>query len=274
MKRQLIVGMPESGKSTFIAALRHLLLSGTFDTDLELTGLADEERHLNDLERDWLEFREVQRTKPATEGWVQFRVQNRTSGAESVLYVPDLRGEAFEEPICAGQCQRDLYEAFTAADGIMLFTNAERQDDALMISDLGDLIDGEEDEEGVAIQPFNPYDMPEEVKIVEFLQIANRRPLAPRKRQIALMISAWDIVPSGVSPDAWLREKRPMLSQFLEASEDLWEVRVYGVSAQGGRLPQDKRRLSRLKSPVDRIQLVGHGANKHDLSSPLRWLGT
>ncbi len=52
MKRQLIVGMPESGKSTFIAALRHLLLSGAVSTELELTGLSDEERHLNSLERD------------------------------------------------------------------------------------------------------------------------------------------------------------------------------------------------------------------------------
>ena len=104
MKRQLIVGMPESGKSTFIAALRHLLLSGTISTELTLTRLADEEKHVNDLETDWLELKQVQRTKPATEGWVEFHVRDAVSGRESVLLVPDLRGETFEQPACSGVC--------------------------------------------------------------------------------------------------------------------------------------------------------------------------
>src|SRR4051794_6206323 len=109
MRQQLIVGMPASGKSTFIGAMRHLLLSGTINTELELTGLADSEKHLNDLELDWLQCRKVQRTKPVTEGWIEFHVRDRATGEEAVLSVPDLRGEAYEQPICSGQCQRELY---------------------------------------------------------------------------------------------------------------------------------------------------------------------
>lgn len=272
MKHQLIVGMPESGKSTFIAAMRHVLLSNTVDTELELTGLADEEKHLNDLERDWLECKEVQRTKPGTEGWVQFRVRDRATGEEAVLSVPDLRGEAFEQPACSGQCQRELYDAVAVSDGILLFTNAEREDDALLISDLGDILDG--DGENADISSFNPYDLPEEVKIVEFLQMANRRPIQFKRRRVALIVSAWDVVPEGMEPEAWLAEKRPMLAQFLRYNAELWDVRVYGVSAQGGRLPQDRKRLARVRTPAERIRLVGHGANRHDLTSPLRWLGS
>lgn len=272
MKQQLIVGMPESGKSTFIAALRHLLLSGTVSTELSLTALADEEMHLNNLERDWLQCQRVQRTKPATEGWVQFHVRDAATGAEAVLSVPDLRGEAFEQPACVGQCAPDLYHAVAESDGILLFTNAEREDDALLISDLGDLLvdDSGEADDAAA---FNAYDMPEEVKIVEFLQMANRRPLAPKRRRVALMVSAWDVVAAGVAPDAWLRDKRPMLAQFLEHNQDLWDVRIYGVSAQGGQLPRDQKLLNAVKNPSERIQLVGHMAGPHDLTAPLRWLG-
>ncbi|MCW5704598.1 MAG: hypothetical protein KIT82_18690 [Bradyrhizobium sp.] len=271
MKRQLIVGIPESGKSTFIAAMRHLLLSGTLTTELELTRLADEEKHLNDLEQDWLELKEVQRTKPATEGWVEFHVRDKISGKDAVLSVPDLRGETFEQPACSGQCQRELYEAVAGADGLVLFTNAEREDDALMISDLGDLLTDSQaglEDSG----PFDAYGMPEEVKVVEFLQMANRRPLMPKRRRVAVMVSAWDVVPTGTDPQAWFAEKRPMLAQFLVHNFDMWELRVYGVSAQGGRLPADRKRLAKLRNPAERIRLVGHGALPHDLTSPLRWL--
>lgn len=272
MRRQLIVGMPETGKSTFLAALRHLLLSPTLSTELQLVGLADEERHLNDLERNWLELKNVPRTKPATEGWVEFHVRDAGTGVASVLLVPDLRGETFEQPACIGQCQPELHDAVAEATGILLFTSAEREGDALMIADLGDILGNTEEPNSCApVISFDPYDMPEEVKIVEFLQMANRIPLAPRKRRVAVMVSAWDVVPADLSPLAWFTDKRPMLDQFLEFNTDLWETRIYGVSAQGGRLPQDKKRLSKL-APTERIRLVGYNADRHDLTSPLRWL--
>lgn len=271
MRRQLIVGMPESGKSTFIAALRHLLLSDTVNTELALTRLADEEKHVNDLETDWLELKQVQRTKPATEGWVEFHVRDTASGTESVLLVPDLRGETFEQPACSGRCENQLYEAVADAAGIALFTSAEREDDALMISDLGDLLDDSDQVATNEADPFDPYGMPEEVKIVEFLQMANRHPLRPKRRRIAVLASAWDVVRSDMTPDTWLGEKRPMLAQFLQYNQELWDARVYGVSAQGGRLPQDRKRLEALK-PAERIRIIGHGAKPHDLTAPLHWL--
>jgi hypothetical protein len=264
--------MPESGKSTFIAAMRHLVLSNSIGTELELTSLADEEKHLIDLEQDWLECKRVQRTKPTTEAWVQFHVRDRATGNEVIVTVPDLRGEAFEQPVCAGQCQGELYDAVAESDGLMVFTNADRADDTLLISDLGDLLDNDERdvEDGDA---FDPYGVPEEVKIVEFLQMANRRPLRPKRRRVALIVSAWDVVPEGVDPETWIFEKRPMLAQFFKYNADLWNVRIYGVSAQGGRLPEDKERLVEFTTPAERIRLVGHGAHQHDLTSPLRWLG-
>jgi len=203
---------------------------------------------------------------------VQFRVRDRATGAEALLSVPDLRGEAFELPACSGRCQRELHDAVACSDGIALFTNAEREDDGLMISDLGDLLPDDEGDGG-GPNAFDPFGMPEEVKIVEFLQMANRRPLRPRRRRLAMLVSAWDVVPDGTGPDAWLAEKRPMLAQFLEHTAELWEARTYGVSAQGGRLPRDKGRLTKIRRPAERIRLVGHGAPRHDLTSPLRWLG-
>jgi hypothetical protein len=268
------MGMPGSGKSTFIAALRHLLLAGDVPTELLLTILAEEEKHLNKLEADWLALREVPRTKPATEGWVEFHLRDPEGGREATVLVPDLRGEAFEQPASLGRCESDLHMALAEADGFILFTNAENDVDSLMLSDLGDLLGPLADGGGGPPPPFRPEDMPEEVKVVEFLQMANRRPLTARRRRIAVMISAWDTVPAGTDPGTWLAEHRPMLDQFLAHNADLWETRVYGVSAQGGRLPADRARLRGLRKPSERIAVIGHGAARHDLTAPLRWVGT
>jgi hypothetical protein len=88
------------------------------------------------------------------------------------------------------------------------------------------------------------------------------------------MVSAWDVLPTDTTPSDWLAENRPMLDQFLANNSELWDVRVYGVSAQGGRLPSERQRLARIKIPSERIRVVGHGAQQHDLTSPIRWLGS
>ncbi|MCP3024546.1 hypothetical protein [Cupriavidus basilensis] len=304
MTSLLVVGMPNSGKSTFIAALRHLLVADEVAIDLCSIELSESEGHLNRLENRWLDCEEMERTKPATEGWVELKVQDKRTYAHLTLRIPDLRGEAFEQPACIGQCDADLFDALADADGILLFTNADREDDALLIDDLLDLLGPdildanepesppEEDSEtintlsnGSEVAPagedaenaFKPEEMPEEVKLVEFLQVANRRPLSSRRRKIAIIISAWDVVGTnvkgdGITAELWFATRRPMLSQFIEANSDLWDTRVYGVSAQGGRLPEDKSALEKVRVPSKRIRIVGHGAAEHDLSAPLRWM--
>lgn len=271
MNRQMIVGMPNSGKSTFIAALRHLLVADEVETTLMLNGLAAEEEHLNRLEKEWINLQTVQRTKPSTEGWVELNIKNRSTGELSSLLIPDLRGEAFEQPACTGQCLPDLYSALVDCNGLLLFTNADRADDTLQIDDLQDILapDGTSQ-----TSPFTPEDMPEEVKIVELLQSINRKQKSVRKRNLAIIISAWDVISNskkGMSPQAWFAKSRPMLAQFLESNDDKWAIRIYGVSAQGGRLPQDQKKLEKM-TPSERVIVIGHDAALHDLSAPLHWL--
>lgn len=313
MTSLLVVGIPDSGKSTFIAALRHLLLADQVPTDLGLVGLSAHEAHLNKLEKEWLDCRRIERTKPATEGWVELHVADRKTGTDTKLLIPDLRGEVFEQPACIGQCQSDLFEALAQSDGILLFTNADRADDTMLIDELADILDSEpaqteyatpgDGQSGTAVDVleatkadavsddasdesvetieqqaanrFQPEHMPEEVKIVEFLQVANRRPLRARCRNIAVIVSAWDLImkkDEEMTPDKWLSTQRPMLRQFLEANQEIWEPRVYGVSAQGGRLPEDKEELEKISRPSERIRIVGHGADAHDITAPIRWM--
>jgi hypothetical protein len=117
--------------------------------------------------------------------------------------------------------------------------------------------------------------MPEEAKVVELLQMMNRRPAPPRPRKLAVLVSGWDAVQSvndAALPDTWMAANRPMVEQFLRYNADLWTCRFYGVSAQGGVLPRDKEQLVAMRKPSERIRIAGHGASAHDLTSPIRWL--
>lgn len=292
-RQLMVVGMPSSGKSTFIAALRHVLLSDETASMLSMTRLAQDEKHLNLLQGRWLASQTFERTRQATEAWVRFHIQDRGSGVEAELLMPDLRGEVFERPAAAGECARDVYEAMTSSSGLLLFTSANRADDANLISDVGDLVDGDAGEAGQqddadahdghgAGEPvgrrrpsFQADLMPEEAKIVELLQVVNRRPQRPRRRRLGVVVSAWDAVVEGGdprSPDHWLLQERPMLSQFLTHNSEFWDVRVYGVSAQGGQLPRDEDRLQAIEKASERIMMVGADAEPHDPTAPLAWL--
>ena len=300
----MLAGIPSSGKSTFIAALRHVLLSEETSSKLVMSRLADDERHLNVLQDRWLALKTFERTREASEAWATLHVRARADGAEAELVVPDLRGELFERPAATGRCLRSISDVLGKADGMLLFTNAEKPDDEHLISDYGDADDdgeagpvarievrapvptdvpeaGQSESGGVAKGAglgrlrFQPDRMPEEAKIVELLQFANRRPQRRRRRRLGVIVSAWDAVIDGGderTPEQWFAQQRPMLSQFLRHNADAWESRFYGASAQGGQLPRDAERLQALENASERVIMVGPGVPRHDPTAPVAWL--
>ncbi len=52
-KRIMICGLPESGKTTFIAALWYLLSNDEISTALTLESLPENRNYLNSLSRKW-----------------------------------------------------------------------------------------------------------------------------------------------------------------------------------------------------------------------------
>lgn len=286
MTRKLVIaGMPESGKSTFLIALRHLLVSHEVQSVLRASRLSDAEKHLNELAEKWLACEQVERTKQTVEEWVSLHVRKEADSTEAEIIVPDFSGEAFRRPAASGNCSSAIARMLSELDGLLLFTNADRSADDVRLEVLAGLfaeptsgMEGSEaDADGAPAHsavPFDPVNMPEEALLVELLQILNRPPRVPTARMIAVIVSAWDVVEGAdLSPEQWFEQHRPMLSQFLRNNDDLWSIRVYGVSAQGGKLPDEKKALQ-AKVPGERVQIVGHGALPHDLTAPIDWLMT
>lgn len=295
MTKVIAAGMPASGKSTFIAALTHLLTAEQVPTELRLAKLSEDEGHLSRLEEAWLAAAKLDRTKKSSEQWVSFLVADTQTKAESELLVPDLRGELFAQPATVGRCQRRLWEALIDCDGLLLFTNADAPIDDLMVDQVSQMAEGivgrgpaissapldagrEQSGAGSSqnnfeASKFRADDMPEEAKLVELLQIMNRFPSFPKRRRLALIVSAWDVVDDH-DPLNWISVNRPMLHQYLKHAVDLWEVRFYGVSAQGGDLPKEQGKLRAIRFPSERVRVVGPEVGPHDLTSIVKWVAS
>lgn len=274
-----ILGLPGSGKTTYLAALWHLIDAGEVDTKLVLDKLVGDYRYLNSIVASWRRCEEVPRTPLGVETSVTIHVHEPSSGQKIVLGFPDLSGESFEGQFSSRSCRPDYVEGYTAPGGILLFVNADRANDGMTLLDLGPVLtdpeegDLEESGDGEQQTEWLPEMVPEQVRLVDLLQFLQQRPFQRRQRRLAVVISAWDVVTEPKpSPEAWLARELPFLHQFLTNNPDSFECQIYGVSAQGGDVSGDARIELVRQIPSRRIQCVGPNVDPHDLTAPLVWL--
>jgi hypothetical protein len=156
----------------------------------------------------------------------------------------------------------------------MLFVNANRPCDGITLSDIGPAIaPASEPPEREDEREWTAEAVPEQVRLVELLQFLLRPPFARRKRRLAVIVSAWDtVLDEKPTPAQWLARELPLLDQFLTNNPESFDVRIYGVSAQGGDVSGERRTALARLTPSERIQCVGPGADPHDLTAPLIWL--
>ena len=270
-KKQLLVGLRGSGKSTYLAALWHQVESGEISTSLRVPALQPDREYLNGLRRKWLSFEPLERTTTATEQTVTIALE-REDGSERVDVVfPDLSGELYKVQWTERRATQPYADHVRSAGGVMLFVHP------LTVVVPARIEGGAAARATVdAPEPASPWDAekaPTQVQLVEVLQFIRVLHPAVRMLPTVVIISAWDTVPGEMRPPDWLAQGLPLLDQFLAANHDDFSVNAYGISAIGGRLPEDRERLQRINPPSRRPYLVDDEGQRHeDLSIPVRWL--
>lgn len=275
MERQYhsIVGLPGSGKTTFLAALWHLIDAGEVSTKLVLDKLVGNNTYLNLIVDAWRRCEEVPRTSMAAEENVAIHVHEPGTNKKIVLGFPDLSGESFEGQFATRFCKPEYVEGYNGDGGIVLFINADRGSDGMTVLDLGPAVAGEAAPEESALEEWSAKHVPEQVRLVDLLQFLLVRPFQRRRRRLAVVISAWDVLPKPKpQPSEWLAREMPLLYQFLKNNPDSFEMRAYGVSAQGGKVVGGAKIQLLKLPPSKRIQCVGPNAEAHDITAPLVWL--
>ena len=280
----LLIGLPSTGKTTFLAALWYAIQQRQSPTALVLKKLDGESKYLNEIRDAWLAYKPVGRTQFDTEKFVSMWLKRSDSDEEVHLTFPDVSGESFKQQWVSRQITVSYDKCLRSANGGILFIHPNSVTLPLRIAevdDLASLIDDAVAEEvassPTAAPPSTPWDKeksPTQVQLVELLQFLIRRPHFKPPFRFAIAISAWDLVAaSNVSPEDWIAKQLPLFSQFLSSNRKLFEATFYGVSAQGGEYQADDVVALQSKNPARRIEVVGKSIkNRHDITEPLLWL--
>jgi hypothetical protein len=286
----VIMGLPASGKTTFLAALWHLVEAGETDCHLVMDGYQGDLNYLTRIADAWRAFEPVPRTSQVGDTDVLIHLRNRITDARGTVFFPDLAGETFDLQVEERRCRADFFMHVDDEDGILFFINADVKDDSLTITELNARLNHAEGTLGALDLPeqdesktegdlpffreWEPKAIPAQVKIVQLLSDFLRAPFAPRRRRLAVLISAWDLArDQNRTPGEWLAGSMPLVDQFLKTNRLSFQARIYGVSAQGVQLKDDTAvdAVANL-TPSKRIQIVGPEGEGNDLTGPLVWL--
>ena len=289
-----IVGLPGSGKTTFLAALWELVNERRVARVLSFHSIGvNDHSYLRKIVTVWRKATEQARTRLTGLSAVRMNLKDSDGNVVEVA-MPDAPGEDFR----AMWEDRELGHVLgdSLADGnIVLLINGNKVKAPAWVAERAEQrsATGRQKAE-VPPQEWHPRFAPTQVQLVDLLQLTSHAPVGRPGRQVVVMISAWDKVEGEkLTPDAFLTAKLPLLAQYLEAGRDSWTSRVYGVSAQGGEYDgndansepsegatpkkknqkgRDADRLREVDIPANRIRLVFGERVSNDLTEPLRWL--
>jgi Double-GTPase 1 len=274
--RQLVLGLPGTGKTTFLAALWYLVVWGEVPTGLRLDRLHGNREHLNRISSDWLSCRPVERTPVGSDTIVSMQLVASETGERTEVFFPDMSGELFNLQWKERRCSRAHLRLARQASGVLLFVHPNVVVDPVRIDEVAPLVEaigptpGSGEDE--TPRPWDPERAPTQVKLVDLLQLLVREPFAIPRVRLSVIVSAWDLVgPHAGSPADWLATRVPLLDQYLRAHPERFATRIYGISAQGGDLARDGERLLQSDVPARRIVVAQGESQSHDLTDPVRW---
>lgn len=306
-KNFLVLGLAESGKSTFLAALWNLTTDPASGPDsLRVVSFSGNREYIQQIESDWLDGKKLQRTLTSSDHRVRLTLAGPPLPGPLSLTLPDLSGEDFRSCFARREWPVSLDDFVRSLDGILLFINPMTLVPPRLLTDInataqalqqGEAESHREGGDGAQSRrahgsasstegpvsagiregkPWDPAATPCAPVLVDLIMaIADRRNDAIRRLPIALIVSAWDTMDgTGVSPQQWVSLHAALLEQYLTANDETFSLRIFGVSAQGGDVsnPHVRAQLLALNDPFQRIKVVDGEHFGHDLTRPLVWL--
>ncbi len=287
--RLLLVGLRGSGKTSYLAALWHLVESGECPTALVCPKLQPDREYLNGIRDRWLRLVQVGRTSLRTPATVSLHLADAATSSNIALTVPDLSGELFRLQWATRKATIHYASFASECSGLVLFVHPDgvkRTPRIPIPADSTSIHDEQVGAHGVTpvglvemgeatieqTNPWTPDQTSTQIQLVELLQFVYFLQTATTRPRVAIIISAWDLVREAVLPISWVERRLPLLHQFLVANADSVLFRVYGVSAVGGDLEKDIVRLRDEPFPSKRIKVVDQTLeSNHDLTAPIRF---
>jgi Double-GTPase 1 len=279
----LIMGLPSAGKTTFIAALWHVISSKEIPTQLQMGELQPSRDHLNDIAKQWRECTPMRRTIMGKERNVTMNLETLDRKRSFRLTLPDTSGEAFQRIFENRRWSASFGSAVDRSVALMFFVHPDAVVAPQQINDgveeAVEIMEGASGNDAAAgleketeqVQPWEPKRAAPQSKVLDLLQLVararNTRPL-----RIIVVISAWDLVKSEKkTPEKWLEKRAPLVWQFLIANKATRPFSVFGISAQGADYREHAVELRERIKPSERISVVSEQETSNDITKPVLW---
>jgi len=264
----LLVGLPDSGKSTFLAALWHQIESGEIPTTFIAAKLQSEREYLNRIRDTWLLVEQIPRTPVGMKRLNTLHLEHSKSKEKFDVLIPDVAGESFYSQWSDRQVTEEYANQVKSTHGLLIFIHSKH----VFKSDLiGKPKRVHTLSPSLSAEAWLPSTSSTQVKLVDILQTALKLYENDFPLRTAFIISAWDEVENVTTPNAWFERNLPLLEQFRRSNSDTIKSEVFGLSAMGGSLNM-KPELEAITTPSTRVRIQINSDIFHDITIPLAFL--
>ena len=286
----LLVGLPETGKTNYLARLWASLREGK--SAVKSTVAPQSIRYVEEALAHLLQGEFAGRTNLDFEdesGTFRVPVTMSATGAQADLVVPDVNGELWRKAVEDSEISQRWFDQMNDAPMAMIFVRAlsplnhmpldwvvsERIIELLQRQNKGELTEGETlsqaDQEAA-------NKIPTQVYLCQLLRFLETTPRAPgEKKRIAILVTAWDgLDPQrrAEGPSRYLELEFPLFFGMLKSCAGL-HIEVFAVTIVGGDLTTDEVFKKKFveSSEVYDSGYVMQGTTEHkDITLPLAWL--
>ena len=267
--RLALIGMPQTGKSTFLGALWALVQSPLEQTVSE-AAFSGDRSYIQRLAEQVARGEEIDRTGVDTNEAMAVELAFESLGSADVL-IPDTSGESLRVLVEQRLWHPRLRAACEEATAIALFVHPAR----LRVPQPLSLLDGFERESATpdAQEPVS-FDVHEHAataaELIDVFENVTELCRESWPIRLAVIISAWDRVDGDPTPQEWLATRLPAVLATIESNPDIAALEVFGVSAQGGPLEAREELLTRGEI-CDRVYARDRAGQPVSLVAPVRW---
>ena len=273
-KKCFIAGVPDAGKTTYIAALWDIIKRNGSHLELQFTTNPENTTYLNEIWEYWVSMKKIERSNIPVPDDITINVKRTKDGEELELDIPDFMGEQFQK-IIDHTLPDNIKQWIEQSDRMLYFINV-LDDNIKDDMEQGD-DQAEEDTDRDTEKKKAPLLAPEKMmqasqNMMVLKYIANHA----KMKRVAIGLSAWDIkMKGGKTPEEFLKQRSPALYNFIK-----WHFKdcvFFGVSAQGFDYKEKNKRAAEMKEKArnsDRAFIVFDQEKEpsSDLTKPLNYL--
>ena len=268
--RLALLGMPRTGKSTYLGVLWAVIQS-PLDESISESNFTGDRSYIQRLAEQVARGEEIARTSVDANEEMAIELTFDPGGTAELL-IPDTSGESLRLLVDGRSWSPRLLSACADVTGILLFVHPERLRVPQPLAVLGELefADGN----GAGAREPVAFDTREHAGTAAELIDAYENVAELFHEQwpirVAIVVSAWDVVDGNPTPYEWMRSRLPGVLATFEANSQLAEVEVFGVSAQGGSL-ENRDELLAKGEIADRVFARDRDGRPISLADPVRW---